>query len=406
MSAVTDSIEQAQTEKSLKDMPVYSETDGESGHAAALLPHENATARELVEGAGLDPDRWQLVGRVNTRRWMRYDGKFLYYYKFDVAAGESDESRQLHIEELAKEIRRRPRKVATLPHTSSKRSATYTLEMADWQIGKAEGGEGSDSTIERWGNALYEAEAEIRHLRKRNARLDDLFLPSVGDLVEGCGGHYDMQTFSIDLDRREQCVAVREMVTKTIKTLAPLFDHTTVAAVPGNHGENRHKGKAFTNFSDNDDLATIEAVEESFKLAAEYGVEQFDDERLTFIYPEGHDELTLALDLNGVVVAMAHGHQFRGGVNDLKKAEEWWRGQDFGHRAAREAQLLLTGHFHSWTQSNLVAGRSWVQSPTIDTGSMWFTGSSGISATRGALSFVLDAEHPLGFDNMRLLPVG
>lgn len=380
-----------------KDMPVYSDTDGEKGHATALLDHANATSRDLVIGAGLDPDLWQISGRVNTRRWMRYDGKWLYYYKFDVAAGESDESRRLHIDELTKIIRRRrvPGRVGLAQHRS-----TYVLEMADWQAGKAEGGEGSDSTAQRWLNGLEEAEREIKHLRKRSATLDDLFLPSVGDLVEGCGGHYDMQTFSVDLDRREQCRMVRELATTTISTLAPLFDRTIVAAVPGNHGENRHKGKAFTNFSDNDDLATLEAVGEAFRLAG------WSEDRLQFIFPEGHDELTMTVDVNGVQVALAHGHQFRGGVNALKKAEDWWRGQDFGMRSAREAQLLLSGHFHSFHNVNLTAGRSWIQAPTIDTGSMWFTGGSGITATRGVLSFVLDASHPLGYDHLRVLPVG
>lgn len=380
-----------------KEMPTFADTSGDEGHAAAFMPHENATARELVEAAGLDPELWQLVGRVNTRRWMRYDGKFLYYYKFDVQAGESVESRQLHIEDLTKLIRRRTRKpfVSTLTtHTK-----TYGFGIADWQIGKAEGGEGSDSTIQRYLNGIEEAEREIKRLRKFNAGLNDLALLSTGDLIEGCGGHYDMQTFSVDLDRREQNRVVRELLTTTISTLAPLFEHTTVAAVPGNHGENRHKGKAFTNFSDNDDVASVEAVSESFKLAG------WTDDRIKFMWP-GQDDLSLLVDLNGVPVVLAHGHQFRGGVNALKKADDWWRGQDFGHQVARDAQILLTGHFHSFNTSNLTFNRSWIQQPTIDTGSAWFTSGSGITATRGILSMVFDSTHPLGYDHLRLLPVG
>jgi predicted phosphodiesterase len=380
-----------------KDAPTFSETNGEEGHAAAFLPHENATARELVEAAGLDPDLWQLTGNVNTRKWMRYDGKFLYYYKFDVKAGESIEARQLHIEDLTKLIRRRTRKPFNSLLTSH--STTYGHGIADWQIGKAEGGEGSDSTIQRYLNSIEEAEREIKRLRKTNASLNDLALLSTGDLVEGCGGHYDMQTFSVDLDRREQNRVVRELLTTAISTLSPMFEHTTVAAVPGNHGENRHKGKAFTNFSDNDDVATVEAVSESFRLAG------WDEDRIKFMWPE-KDELSLLVDLNGVPIVLAHGHQFRGGVNALKKADDWWRGQDFGHQAAREAQILLTGHFHSFNTSNLSHNRSWIQQPTIDTGSWWFTNMSGISATRGVLSMVFNSEHPLGYDHLRILPVG
>ncbi len=380
-----------------KDMPVYAETNGESGNAAALLDVKDATARDLVIGSGLDPDLWQLVGRVNTRRWMRYDGKWLYYYKFDVASGESDESRMLHIDDLTKQIRRRKPPAVRSRSTNPK---TYGHLMADWQIGKAEQGEGSDATVQRYLNGLDESVKQIKQLRKTDSKLDDLALLSVGDLIEGCGGHYDMQTFSIDLDRREQCRVVRELVTTTISTLAPLFDHTTLAGIPGNHGENRHKGKAFTNFSDNDDLATLEAVGEAFRLAG------WADDRLTIALPKGADDLDLLLDLNGVPIVIAHGHQFGGGVNDMKKADDWWRGQDFGHRAAREAQLLITGHFHSLKIANLTHNRTWIQNPTIDTGSSWFTNGTGISATRGVLSMVFDLEHPLGYDHLRLLPVG
>ena len=51
-----------------KDYPTYSETDGEKGTAGCIAP-ENATKRDLLIHAGLDPDLWQISGKVNTRTW-------------------------------------------------------------------------------------------------------------------------------------------------------------------------------------------------------------------------------------------------------------------------------------------------------------------------------------------------
>ena len=53
------------------------------------LPRPNATEQDLLIAAGFDPDCWRIKGTFNTRRWMRYDQEWLYYYKFDVEQGES-----------------------------------------------------------------------------------------------------------------------------------------------------------------------------------------------------------------------------------------------------------------------------------------------------------------------------
>ncbi len=369
----------------------YSEWTEKLGEAIVHLPTPAATEHDLLIASGFDPDCWRIKGHVNTRKWMRYDQQYLYYYKFDVEQGESPESRWIHVEELVQHIRKRTPKTTT---SFAPAGGTYVHVLSDWQIGKAEGGRGTVDTVNRYKDCLAQTVANIAALRRLGVTISKLAILSVGDLIEGCGDHYEMQQFSVDADRRSQNRIVRELITDTILTLSPLFAHTTIAVIGGNHGENRKDGKAYTTFADNDDVGSPEAVKEAFDLAGW-------SDRLTWHIP--NEELSMCVDLDGVKVAIVHGHQFRGGANALKKAEDWWRSNDFGLQAVREAQILLSGHLHHYSNTNVTHGRSWIQAPTIDPGSQWFTGSSGVTAIPGVLNFVATKDHPLGYDYLRVL---
>lgn len=370
----------------------YAEEAGKVGSAIVRLPRPGATEHDLLVQAGFDPDSWKIKGAVNTRRWMRYDQEWLYYYKFDVVQGESERSIEAHVGELTKIIRKRSD--GSKFGYRSGRPGTYVLVLSDWQIGKAEGGKGTQQTVQRWKDCLEQARQHIIFLRKMGVAIDNLSILSVGDLVEGCDDHYDMQTFLVDLDRRGQNRLVRELITNTLLTLVPMFDHTHVAVVGGNHGENRREGKAFTTFSDNDDVGCPEAVKEAFDLAG-WG------DKISWTIP--NDALSICEDIGGVKIGLAHGHQFKGGVNALKKAETWWRDNVFGLDPVNDAQILLTGHFHHHCDVNIAAGRSWMQAPSIDPGSMWYTNTSGVTSVPGVLVFVATPEHPLGYDYKRIL---
>lgn len=393
---VWDATKDSTAELPQKPQPIpkgwepYSEWTDKIGSAIVRLPRPGATERDLLIESGFDPDSWRIKGSVNTRKWMRYDQEWLYYYKFDVEPGESPEARWAHVEELVSYIRKRA-KLTKISHKPV--GGTYVHVLSDWQIGKAEGGRGTADTVARYKDCLNQTVANIKALRRLGVQIDSLAIMSVGDLVEGCGDHYAMQQFSVDADRRSQNRIVRELITETILTLAPMFKATTIAVIAGNHGENRKEGKAYTTFADNDDVGSPEAVKEAFDLAGW--------DRLTWIIP--HDELSICVDLNGVKIGLVHGHQFRGGANALKKAEDWWRANDFGLQVVREVQILLSGHFHHYSNTNVTHSRSWIQAPTIDPGSKWYTGSSGVTAIPGVLNFVATTDHPLGYDHLRVL---
>jgi hypothetical protein len=188
-----------------------------------------------------------------------------------------------------------------------------------------------------------------------------------------------MQTFAADLDRREQARVVRRLILAYVERMAPLVPRVVLGAVPGNHGENRNSsGKAFTTWTDNDDLAVVEQVAEV--LAA-------NPDRYGHVSCVLADSLTLTLDVCGVVHSWAHGHQNRGGPG---KVEDWWTKQAMGRTPVADAQILATGHYHHLRVSE-ATGRTWFQAPAMDPGSEWWTQQTGQSSPAGLLTYVVGA---------------
>src|ERR1035438_5974910 len=159
--------------------------------------------------------------------------------------------------------------------------------------------------------ALANVLARLKELEKSGKRIDCVYIIGMGDLIESCEGHYAMQAFQVDLDRRQQCKLVRRLLLEAVNSLTDLGYEIVLAAVPGNHGENRNSdGKAFTNWSDNDDVAVFEQVAEI--LAANQ------DRYSNVKVPTGaldREDLVVTLDIAGTPCAFAHGHQFKNGAN-------------------------------------------------------------------------------------------
>jgi hypothetical protein len=196
-------------------------------------------------------------------------------------------------------------------------------------------------------------------------------------IANGYPSHNSMQSFSVDLDRREQARVVRRLILSAVERVAPLAPRVVLSGVPGNHGENRNAaGKAYTTWTDNDDLACIEQVAEV--LAA-------NDDRYGHVSTVLADSLTLTLDVEGVTHAWAHGHQNRGGP---AKVEDWWTKQAMGRTGVADAQILTTAHYHHLRVSE-ATGRTWLQCPAMDPGSEWWTQQTGQSSPAGMLTYVV-----------------
>ena len=370
----------------------YAEEAGRIGSAIVRLPRPGATERDLLIGAGFDPDCWVIQGVVNTRRWMRYDQEWLYYYKFDVAQGESAEMVKEHVEDLVKHIRRRrPARKLVAPGDDA-----WGILGSDWQIGKRVGNRGTAWTVDGILECVDLAKAEIKDLRRNGYAIPTGFFAGTGDLGEGTCGFYPNQQYLIDKNRRDQNKIIRELITHTIDELAPLFEEFHILTVGGNHGENRNDGKKATDDGDNDDVAQFEAVKEAYDRAEAYG----GPSNLRWTIP--NDELSIAETFGGVPIGFAHGHTFGSGATAQVKAHKWWKDQDFGMQPVRGVRILCSSHFHHNSEVSYGA-RTHLQTPAMDPGSEWFTNRSGEDSPRGTLTLRLHAEEPLGFSHKRIL---
>lgn len=337
----------------------------------------------------LDPAEWE-VESVRKARWQRGDGEWLESFKCAFRRTRRADSSvpQADVDELLTAIDGWD--LEEPGHPGWGLPVAAVVNLADWQIGNGEGG-GTPAALER-----------IRLMRGRVSQYlrehspQQIVVQGLGDLREACNGFYSMQAYATDLDERQQARTVWRALASCIQAWAPLAPEMRVVTVPGNHGENRKDGKAYTSFGDNTDLMVFEVVKDALDGRAGF-------EHIEWVIPE--DELSVAHDVFGVRIGLTHGHLFRNGSNAGHKAEVWWKGQAFGHQAVSDAKILVSGHFHHLSVTEYSEhGRTHIQTPAMDGGSAWFTASSGKSAAAGTLVFLAgDSLGPRGWDHLRVL---
>jgi len=202
--------------------------------------------------------------------------------------------------------------------------------------------------------------------------------------ANGYASHNSMQAHQTDLDRREQMRLARRLILRFVDLLVGAGYKVVLGAVPGNHGENRNSaGKAYTTWTDNDDLAVFDGVAE---------VCAANPDRYSGVsVPLGAiaENLTMTLDIEGVAVGFAHGHQFgRGAGGSVSKIENWLKGQALGRQSIGDADILFSGHYHHFVCSES-SGRTVFQSPASDGGSYWFTANTGANSPAGLLTLLI-----------------
>jgi len=110
---------------------------------------------------------------------------------------------------------------------------------------------------------------------------------------------------------------------------------------------------------------------------------------VTFAYP-GEDEMSLAVELDGVVIGATHGHV----VGKQDQFGQWLAGQALGKQPVGQYDLLFAGHHHTFRMQDLGGGRTLVACPAMDGGSAWFTSRKGVSAHVGMVSVEITPEAP------------
>lgn len=330
--------------------------------------------RDILAKWDLDPDEYEVVEPVLFNSWGGSDGLTNRQFKAKVV-------RRVHaladIEPLiAAAMRHKPKK------RTYSGSAILTVVLADWQIGKADHG-GVEGTIGRIIDARDAVIQRAKDLRKIGREVSSLNVLWTGDSVEGCLGHYPSQSFTVELDRRDQVKVTRRLLSDSLQAWSKHFENITVAAVAGNHGENRSTGKAFTGVQDNDDLAIVEQVAEILAANPDaFGHVKFAIAR---------DALTLTIPAAGWIIGITHGHVTRAGGGTEAKLQRWWEGQAAGRQPIGDSDVLVTGHYHHLRVADW-GGCMWLQAPAMEGGSEYWRVSSGQMSQIGMLSFVTTEE--------------
>ncbi len=357
--------------------------DGKRGTITSRPQDGQPDWNDILKTFKFDPEVYEVIEPVQVRSWdVLSEGltKTMWYYRANLrqkrAATDAD------MAAIIAEIKaHRVRPIPVPPKTER----AFVAVLSDWQLGK----ERTEEAVDRVLRGLDGIYTRIIDLDRIDRPVDAVYLLGLGDIIENCDGQYAMQAYQTELNRREQVTLARRLITKYVTTLAA--EHrVVVAAVPGNHGENRKDGKAFTDFGDNDDVAVFEQVADVIAANPAYG-------HVSFVLPK--NDLTLTLDIAGTIVGLAHGHQARRAGSAQQKMQAWWAGQAFGQLPIGDAQILVSGHFHHL--SIIEDGpRTHMQAPTMDSGSQWFSETAGKPSRPGLLTFTVDSN---GWDDVMVL---
>ena len=352
----------------------HAEWDDEGGQGATGPVREIVSDHsQLLRLAGLDPDAWRIVGRVS--QWTKtHHGKadtYSFFFQFERAGGEEFDLPALYA------TARRARTPRFRPEASTDRSTVVVF--ADPQIGKTGSRGGTPELIDR----LAQKRAALEPVLKAR-KPSTILLADAGDGFEGfeSGGN---PMFTNDLSLTQQMDAYGTELWLFIEQLHR-FAPVTVASVPSNHTAWRRAKQQLGKPSDDLGLYVHNQVRKITDAA---------NMNVTYRQPAAYDE-AVSVDLHGTIIGLVHGNQF--GPN---QAISWWEKQTFGAQAIAHADVLISGHYHSFGAG--VAGRNphsgrqrwWLGAPTLDNGSDWYRTTSGRDSDPGMLIFDVT---PDGFD--------
>lgn len=319
---------------------------------------------------GFDPNDYEVEGdTVEVRAWDGNLGngelKRFYYFKAKIKRKGAEALDDLNLDDIVKAVKRaKPKPVKV---TDNERC--YFVQITDLQAGQADG-DGVEGMVARALQIPELVKADLDALKKSGRPATSIFVPVTGDLVEGISGWYAMQTFSVSLDRRDQVKLVRRLLTEILVEIGSYGLPVHVAVVPGNHGENRQDGKAYTTLSDNDDVAVVEQIAEAFAMSDKFA-------HVSFSFP-AHDQLSLTVDILGHVIGLTHGHVARATGTPAAKVLAWFKNMAVAREPIGDADLLFTGHYHHAICQQLVGDTWLIQGGALCDASSWFSQTAGL----------------------------
>jgi predicted phosphodiesterase len=327
---------------------------------------------ELLAEFELDPAKWRITG-LRRSKWQRWDGEWLESFRatFVPSSGSAYVDPQELLDIVAKW---KPSNTPRKPVKASVSNVAFVVVLADTQVGKIDG-DGSEGIIK---NVLHKTDlavARLKELRKAGRDIGTVYLPQLGDCIEGFNSQGGKNVWRTDLDLTSQIRVYRRLLLHMVKSFAPLADKVIVPCVPGNHDEAVRIGNSMaTTYTDSFALDAASAVADALADHPDY-------KHVSFVFPK-YDTLTVTLDMAGTVVGLAHGHQCRG------KAVEWWKNMAHGQQDIGESTLLLTGHYHH-LRIEQSGRKTHIQMPALDGGSQWFSNTSGAEAPAGMVTLTV-----------------
>jgi hypothetical protein len=378
----------------------------------ANVTHDQAAWQPMVEELGLqvppgfvvrlveakyDPAAWHRDTEfVNDESGRSPGGRTkapavtrpVWRYRFAI----EPDSGQMHAEDVAQiiaevlRVRRKPKK----PVDATLGPRALNVVYADPQAGKVALLGGTQQLIERVADCFGMLEDHIGDLKKVGRAPTTAAWWDGGDCIEGFQ-NVRSQAQTNDLTLTQQVRAHRRFTTYGTGQLARQFSQVDCFTCGSNHAANRDGKDILSTVADDWGIEVMSQVQDAYALNPDaFG-------HVRFGYPHEQRD-TLMSTVGGLPIGLAHGHQFRSG--DTKAVLDWWKGQTFGRQPVADARVLITGHFHHFAAREMGDGRLWVQAPTLDNGSDWFTRISGELSVPGLLVF---SSTPTGWDDLRIL---
>lgn len=341
------------------------EWDGTQGFIRTEpLAERPKTWDEFILDAGLDPEEVEVEEPVQVRGWdapvSGGDVVRMRYYRLTVKR----RTLKADLNELVKAARRR--------HNSTENGTVVTdsafvLALGDLQLGKADG-DGVEGTVARY---LASTKAAVARYRKI-AKGSPVYLYHLGDCIEGMVSQGGANTWRTTLTTTEQVRLYRRLLIEQVKAFAAVAPELVVVGIPGNHDEAH---RPLHTYCDSWAIDSIAAVGDALALAGNY-------EHVTLHAP-ARDELTVTLDVCGTIIGAAHGHQWRAG-----QATTWWAKQSHGRQPIGDADLLLSAHLHHLRIEQTGSDKTWIQTPALESGSMWWRHRTGEWGQPGVVTFL------------------
>jgi hypothetical protein len=297
---------------------------------------------------------------------------------------------QMHVEDVAAiiaEAMRRKRKPRERPENIER---TLNVVYADPQAGKVALLGGTKQLAGRIATSFELLDDHLADLKLLGRAPTSATWWDGGDCIEGFN-NVKAQAQTNDLWITQQVRAHRRFTFHGLDWLAQRFNAVDALTAGSNHPQVRDGKDPVSVPEDDWGIDILASVQDGFSYNPDaYG-------HVRFGYPHQLRD-SLCHISGGLPIGLAHGHQFKGS-ND-SAVRRWWADQTFGEQPTADARVLISGHFHHFAAREMGAGRLWVQAPTLDNGSDWFTRIAGEVSVPGLLVFT---STPYGWDDLKIL---